>query len=102
MDELGRTLSEPSTLALIFVLVGYFAIAIERRREGSTSRDDTQVGIKLVLWALMVLAALSLAEAVQHLLWYVLGGFKGGWKGRVEASLGDSPTVRPAIREILP
>jgi hypothetical protein len=102
MDELARQLTEPTTFALFFVLLGYFAIAIERRREGSTSRDDTQVGLKLVLWALMIYAALEVAEAVEHLLWYVLGGFKGGWKGRVEVVIDDRPQVRPAIREILP
>jgi len=65
-------------VAPLFVVAGYFFILLDRRREGSLSRDDRQVGLKLVLYA-FGLAGLSFVSAgVFNLLAYILGGFKGG------------------------
>lgn len=80
MSYVAEQLNDPITLAVLFVVLAYFAIQLDRRREGSTSRDDTQVGIKVVVFALMITAALTAAHAAQSLLAFVLGGFKGGWK----------------------
>ncbi|MGE0397573.1 MAG: hypothetical protein AB7T06_12705 [Kofleriaceae bacterium] len=64
--------------AIIFVGAGYFFIALDRQRENSTTKDDTQVGLKLVLYGL-VLAGISIASAgVTTLLAFIFGGFKGG------------------------
>ena len=61
-----------------FLAFSYLMISIDRRREGSLSKEDTQVGLKLVLFGL-ALAGISVAtDGVEGLLAYVLGGFKGG------------------------
>jgi len=65
--------------AIAFVAVAYLVITLDRRRDASPSRDDAQVGIKLVIWGLMLAAVLFAADATQDLLAFVLGGFKGGW-----------------------
>ena len=64
--------------AILFVGAGYFFISLDRQRATSTSKDDTQVGLKLVLYGL-VLAGVSIASGgVQQLLAYIFSGFKGG------------------------
>jgi hypothetical protein len=73
----GRAVA--AALIVTFVVVAYFAILFDRRREGSPSRDDTQVGIKLVLWGLLVGAISLAAGGAESLLAFILGGFKGGW-----------------------
>jgi peptidoglycan biosynthesis protein MviN/MurJ (putative lipid II flippase) len=67
------------TIALAFVAVAYLVITLDRRRDGSPSRDDTQVGIKLVLWAIIAMAVVQAAGGIHQLLAFILGGFKG-WK----------------------
>jgi hypothetical protein len=65
-------------LPVLFLVFSYAMITIDRRREGSTNKDDTQVGLKLVLFGL-ALAGISVAsDGIEGLLGYVLGGFKGG------------------------
>ena len=64
--------------AIVFVGAGYFFISLDRQRATSTSKDDTQVGLKLVLYGL-VLAGISIAAGgVTTLLSFIFGGFKGG------------------------
>jgi hypothetical protein len=64
--------------AIIFVGAGYFFLSLDRHRANSTSKDDTQVGLKLVLYGL-VLAGISMAAGgVTTLLAFIFGGFKGG------------------------
>lgn len=81
LDAMGPSVGRALAGSLIvgFVLVAYFAILFDRRRENSPSRDDTQVGIKLVLWAILIGAVAMAAEGAEALLAFVLGGFKGGW-----------------------
>ena len=74
---IGRAMA--ASIIVAFVLIAYFAVLFDRRREGSPSRDDTQVGIKLVLWGLLVGAVGLAAFGATELLSFVLGGFKGGW-----------------------
>ena len=64
--------------AIIFVGAGYFFLSLDRHRANSASKDDTQIGLKLVLYGL-VLAGISLAAGgVTMLLAFIFGGFKGG------------------------
>jgi hypothetical protein len=70
----GGTVS--AMLVGVFLVLGYFAVLIDRRREGSPSRDDNQVGIKLVLYGVAIVAMLMVVGGLQRLFEYVLGGFK--------------------------
>ena len=64
--------------AFIFVGVAYFIITLDRQRANSLSKDDTQVGLKLVLFGL-ILAGISLAaQGVIGFLAFVFSGAKGG------------------------
>jgi hypothetical protein len=63
-------------LALLFF--GYLFITLDRRREGSPSKDDKQVGLKLVIYGLMLIGLTFAVAGVVGLLSYILGGFKGG------------------------
>ena len=64
--------------AIVFVGAGYFFLSLDRHRANSASKDDTQVGLKLVLYGL-VLAGISIAAGgLTTLLAYIFGGFKGG------------------------
>ncbi|HEY5938878.1 MAG TPA: hypothetical protein VIU61_29700, partial [Kofleriaceae bacterium] len=65
-------------LGVAFVLGAYFFIVLDRQRANSPSKDDTQVGLKLVLFGVMY-AGLALAvNGTADVLAYALGGFKGG------------------------
>ena len=64
--------------AFIFVGAAYFIITLDRQRATSPSKDDTQVGLKLVLYGL-ILAGISLAaQGAIGFLAYVFSGAKGG------------------------
>ncbi len=80
----------PIAIAVLFVGASYFIITLDRTRANSPSKDDTQVGIKLVIWA-FVIAGVGLAAAgVDGILSFALGGFKGG-------SLGIRAALAPII-----
>ena len=64
------------TIVGLFIVLGYFAVVLDRRRDTSPSRDDTQVGIKLVLFALVITGLLIVVGGLQELFAWVLGGFK--------------------------
>jgi hypothetical protein len=68
--------SAATTLVAAFLALGYFAVLIDRRREGSPSAQDNQVGIKLVLYGLAITGVLVVVTGLQHLFDFVLGGFK--------------------------
>ncbi len=63
-------------LVAAFIALGYFAVLLDRRRDGSPSAADNQVGIKLVLYGLAIAGVLVVVSGLQHLFTYVLGGFK--------------------------
>jgi hypothetical protein len=64
--------------AILFVGAAYFFISLDRQRATSPSKDDNQVGIKLVMFGL-VLAGIQLAsQGVTGFLAYVFSGAKGG------------------------
>jgi hypothetical protein len=64
--------------AIAFVAGAYFFIQWDRNRTGSANKDDTQVGLKLVLFGIILASIVLLAGGLEHLLGFVLGGFKGG------------------------
>ena len=68
----------PLGLGVAFVVASYFLIVLDRNRPNSPSKDDTQVGLKLVLFG-VILSGLALAvSGTADVLAYALGGFKGG------------------------
>jgi hypothetical protein len=78
VDKALAFLQDPSVLSAIgFVAASYFIITLDRQRANSPSKDDTQVGIKLILWGLIIAGIGMAASGVAMLLAFVLGGFKG-------------------------
>ncbi len=75
--ELGGTELGP-IIAIAFVILGYLVITIDRSRATSPSKDDTQVGLKLVLYGLVIAGVQMVAQGVAMFLGFALGGFKGG------------------------
>jgi hypothetical protein len=73
---IGGPAAITTILVAVFLALGYFAILIDRRRDGSPSQADTQVGIKLVLYALAIVGVLALVAGLESLFAFVLGGFK--------------------------
>jgi len=71
----------PIAIVPFFVGASYFIITLDRQRDTSPSKDDTQVGIKLVLWGFTIAGLGMAAIAVDQLLSFALGGFKGGSMG---------------------
>jgi len=68
----------PIAVAVAFVGASYFIITIDRIRDGSPSKEDTQVGIKLICWA-FIIAGIGLATGgLNTILSFALSGFKGG------------------------
>jgi len=65
-------------VAIGFVVGSYLVVTIDRGRANSPSKDDTQVGLKIVLYALALAGIGMAAIAVIDLLSFMLGGFKGG------------------------
>jgi hypothetical protein len=68
----------PIAIAVVFIGASYFIITLDRQRANSPSKDDTQVGIKLVIWAFIIAGVGLAAAGVDSLLSFALGGFKGG------------------------
>jgi hypothetical protein len=73
-------------LAAAYVAGAYFILTLDRQRANSPSKDDTQVGIKLVLFGLLIAGIMLAAGGLDRLLAYALGGFKGG-SGAIKAAL---------------
>jgi hypothetical protein len=71
-------LSNPAiAIAIVFVAASYFIITIDRTRANSPSKDDTQVGIKLVIWALIIAGIGLAATGLILFVTVALSGFKG-------------------------
>lgn len=85
-------------VAVAFVAFGYFMITLDRSREGSASKDDGQVGIKLVLHGLILMGIMMAAGGVTELAAYVFSGFKGG-SGPIKMAI--PPIVVGAITVLL-
>jgi hypothetical protein len=77
MEELGRTapLALGAAVVPMYVVGGYFAIALDRLRKDSATAGDTQVGLKLVLHALVLFGVFLAVGNVERLVAMMLGGF---------------------------
>jgi len=64
--------------AIGFVAAAYLFVTIDRHRADSPSKDDKQVGLKLVLFGLVLAGVHYAAGGVTGVLAYILGGAKGG------------------------
>lgn len=72
---LGSAPNPATFLVPAFVVLGYFYILLDRRREDSISKGDGQVGIKLVLCGLVLWGVLAIAGGLEGLLTFILAGF---------------------------
>jgi len=64
--------------AVAFVGAAYFLLTLDRNRANSPSKDDTQAGLKIVLFGIILAGVVMAAGGADQLLTYVFGGFKGG------------------------
>jgi hypothetical protein len=71
----------PLASAPLFVGAAYFIVTLDRQRANSPSKDDTQVGIKLVLWAFTIAGLGMAVVAIDQLFTFAFGLFKGGSMG---------------------
>ena len=84
MDEMGMFAALGPAVAgglgglFGFVVLGYLFILLDKR-EDRPSKDDKQVGSKLVLWLLIIAGVVIALMGVNNILAFVLGGFKGGF-----------------------
>ena len=79
LDLLKNPEAAISTLTpVFFVAFAYFVLTLDRTRATSASKDDTQAGIKVVLWGLILAGVGLAAGGLETLLGYMLAGFKGG------------------------
>lgn len=72
---LGNSANPATFLVPAFVVLGYFYILLDRRREDSVSKGDGQVGVKLVLCGLVLQGLSSVVGGVVSLLDFILSGF---------------------------
>ena len=81
-EALGSMFAAPAMLGAFaaagFIAFSYFLLTLDRGRTNSPSKDDTQAGIKVVLFALIIAGVATAAGGLHELLAYALGGFKGG------------------------
>jgi len=88
-----------------FIAFSYFLLTLDRGRANSPSKDDTQAGIKVVLFALIIAGVAMTATGLDELLAYALGGFKGGSapiKHALPTILVGALTVVVAAKAFLP
>ena len=64
--------------AIVFVGASYFILTLDRARANSPSKDDTQAGIKVVLYGLILAGIVTAIAGLDGLVGYMLAGFKGG------------------------
>ena len=77
---------EALALGLAFAFLALVIVTIDRLRANGTSKDDTQVELKILVYGLALVGVLLAASGVEALLAYVLGGFKGG-AGPIKAAI---------------
>jgi hypothetical protein len=79
MEALGPLAANPAMLITpLFVALGYFFILLDRR-EDRPSKDDKQIGSKLVLWSFILAGISGVLGGADSIIVFVLGGFKGGF-----------------------
>ncbi len=65
-------------IAVAFVVLSYLVLTVDKLRATSTSKDDTQIGLKLVLFGVLFGGVLFASGGAIKLVSYVLSPFKGG------------------------
>lgn len=91
-----QALANPFSWAAIgLVVLGYFFIFWDRRKDESTNRDDGQVGLKLVLYAIGVVSLGLAMGAVGDILGWAIAGGKDaqGFKGSAGIKLGIASLI---------
>jgi hypothetical protein len=94
-----------SVAAIGFVGFAYFMLTIDRQRANSISKDDTQGGLKIVLFALCLFGIGTAAGGLQILLGSVLGGLKEGGaiiKASLPPIVVGALTVVVVLKALLP
>ncbi len=81
LESLGAFMFIP-----FFVIFGYWFICFWDRRDDRPSKDDKQIGTKLVLWGFIVAGIIMVLMSAFGLIWFVFGGFKGGF-GQIKGAL---------------
>ncbi|MBK9031782.1 MAG: hypothetical protein IPL61_10735 [Myxococcales bacterium] len=95
MEGLGPIMAIGSTAMAgiyaipMFIVLGYLFILLDRR-EDRPSKDDKQIGTKLVAWQLILIGALLALMGVFMLLQFILGGFKS-----------PGPSIKAAITPLV-
>ena len=82
MEMIGTVLGPVAAIG--FVLAGYLVITIDRGRVNSPSKDDNQVGLKLVLFGL-VIAGIQMAVGGVLML-FVAAILEGGFRQLVQST----------------
>ncbi|MEO6771830.1 MAG: hypothetical protein ABI467_02280 [Kofleriaceae bacterium] len=94
-----------ASAAVFFVAAAYFLLTLDRTRANSLSKDDTQAGLKIVLFGIILAGVVMAALGTQGLLTYVFGGFKGG-SGPIKAAIPPivvgALTVVIVLKAVLP
>jgi hypothetical protein len=70
----------------IFVFTFYFIVIFWDRRENRPSKDDAQLGTKLVLWGFILGGITGVLFGADQLITFVFSGFKGGF-GAIKGAL---------------
>ena len=79
LGPLGPLAANPALIITpLFVALGYLFILLDRR-EDRPSKDDKQIGSKLVLWSFILAGIGGILGGADSLIVFVLGGFKGGF-----------------------
>lgn len=91
MDELGAMMSMlPTVMAIaiapLFVTFLYMIMIFWDRRENRPSKDDAQMGTKLVLWGFILAGVIGVLGGADQLISFVFSGFKGGF-GAIKGAL---------------
>ena len=73
--------------AAAVLVLGYFYIFWDKRKEESANKDDGQVGIKIVLFTIILFSLGMAAGALEGLLGWLLSGAKGG-AGPIKEAMG--------------
>ena len=92
-------------VAVGFVAFAYFVLTLDRQRATSPSKDDTQVGLKLVLFALALFGVGTAAGGLHALLGSILGGLKEGSaaiKATLPSIIVGSVLVVVILKALLP
>jgi len=84
--------------AVLFVGGAYFLLTLDRNRANSPSKDDTQAGLKVVLFGVILAGTVMAATGAHELLTYVFSGFKGG-SGPIKQAI--PPIVVGALTVVL-